>query len=72
MRRLQKLSYSFEISLIDWSSKKVEPYFFQSELSPVVELCPFQRVIMNFCNQDIFKSIAARSFKLSQLIEDNE
>ena len=26
---------------------------------------------MKFCNQDISKSITARSFKLSQQIEDN-
>ena len=27
---------------------------------------------MKFCNQDISKTITARSFKLGQLIEDNE
>ena len=27
---------------------------------------------MKFCNQDISKTILARSFKLGQLIEDNE
>ena len=27
---------------------------------------------MKFCNQDISKSIATRSFKLSQQIEDND
>ena len=26
---------------------------------------------MNFCNQNISKTITARSFKLAQLIEDN-
>ena len=31
--------------------------------------CPFQ---IKFCKQDISKSITARSFKLSQPIEDNE
>ena len=33
--------------------KKIDTYFFQSGLSPFVELCPFWRVIMKFCNQDI-------------------
>ena len=27
---------------------------------------------MKYCNQDISKTITARSFKLGQLIEDNE
>ena len=44
-------------------------YFLKSWLSPFVELCPFERVIMKFCNQIISK---ARSFKLGQLIEDND
>ena len=29
------------------------------------------KVRMEFCNQDISKTIAARSFKFGQLIEDN-
>ena len=31
--------------------------------------CPLQ---IKFCNQDISNSITARSFKISQQIEDNE
>ena len=37
-------------------------YFFK--LSPFADL--------NFCNHDISKTITARSFKLGQLIEDDE
>ena len=46
--------------------------FFKSGLSPFLELCPFKRVIMKFCNQAISKTIPGSSFKLCQLIEDNE
>ena len=48
------------------------PLAFKSGLSPFVELCPFKRVIMKFCNKDISKIIAATSFNLGQLIENNE
>ena len=50
--------------------KITDSYFFSSELSPFEQLCPFLRVRMKFFNQDISKTIAARSFKLGQLIED--
>ena len=74
VRPLQNLlRYSFEISYMDSSSKKIiDMYFFKSGLSPFVEVCPFYRVIMKFCNQDISKTITAMSFKLGQLIEHNE
>ena len=73
LRPLQNLlRYSFEISYMDYSSKLLTHIFFKSGLSPFVELCPFERVIMKFCNQDISKTITAMSFKLGQLIEHNE
>ena len=37
---------------------------------PFVELCPFLRAIMIFCNLDISKPVTARSSKLGQLIEE--
>ena len=37
----------------------------------VIALCKFL-AIMIFCNQDISKTITAMSFKLGQVIEDNE
>ena len=33
---------------------------------------PFQIWTLKICNHDISKTIAARSFKLGQLIEDDE
>ena len=52
--------------------KKDTYFFFKFGVSPFVELCPFQRVIMIFCKQNISKTITAMSFKLVQLIEGNE
>ena len=46
-------------------------FFFLSELSPFLELCPFEKIRMKSCQQDISKSIWARGLKLSQLIGDN-
>ena len=46
--------------------------FFSSELSPLAELCPFEGLKVQICNHDISKTITARSFKLGQLIEDDE
>ena len=66
------LRYSFEISYMDSLSKIIDTYFFKSELCPFVELCPFERVIMKFCNQDFSKTITATSFKHGKLIEHNE
>ena len=34
--------------------------------------CPLQILALKTCNQDISKTITASSFKLGQLIEDNE
>ena len=51
---------------------KAYPYFFLSELSPLAELCPFEGLKVQICNHDISKTITARSFKLGQLIEDDE
>ena len=52
--------------------KIADPYFLGSELSPLVKFCPFKRGGMKFWNQDILKIVVARSFKLGQLIKDNE
>ena len=46
-------------------------FYFLSELSPFLELCPFEKIRMKSCQQDISKSIWARGLKLSQLIGDN-
>ena len=47
-------------------------FFFLSELSPFLELCPFVKIRMKSCQQDISKSILARALKLGQLIGDVE
>ena len=47
-------------------------FFFLSELSPLNELCPFEGLKVQIYNHDISKIITARSFKLGQLIEDDE
>ena len=66
-------SQGFEISYMDSSSKNSLPvFFFLSELSPLAELCPFEGLKVQICNHDISKTITARSFKLGQLIEDDE
>ena len=46
--------------------------FFLSKLSPFLELCPFEKIRMKSCQQDISKSIWARDLKLGQLIGDDE
>ena len=58
---------------MDSSSKNSLPvFFFLSELSPLDELCPFEDLKVKIFNHDISKTITARSFKLGQLIEDDE
>ena len=58
---------------MDSSSKNSLPvFFFLSELSPLAELCPVEGLTVQICNHDISKIITARSFKLGQLIEDDE
>ena len=58
---------------MDSSSKNSLPvFFFLSELSPLAELCPFEGLKVQICKHDISKTITARSFKLGQLIEDDE
>ena len=53
--------------------KIADPYFFfLTELSPVLELCPFEKIRMKSFQQDISKSILARSLKLGQLIGNVE
>ena len=47
-------------------------FFFLSELSPLAELCPFEGLTVQICNHAISKTITARSYKLGQLIEDDE
>ena len=65
--------YGFEISYMDSSWKNSwSVFFFLSELSPFLELCPFEKISMKSCQQDILKSIWARGLKLGQLIEDDE
>ena len=55
------------------SWKNSWPVFcFLSELSPFLELCPFEKIRMKSCQQDISKSIWARGLKLGQLIGDDE
>ena len=55
------------------SQKIAYPYFFfLSELSPLAELCPFEGLKVQICTHDISKTITARSFKLDELIEDDE
>ena len=44
--------------------------FFLSELPPFLELCPFEKIRMKSCQQDISKR--ARGLKLGQLIGDDE
>ena len=44
--------------------KKVALFFF--------ELSPFADLDLKICNHDISKTITARSFKLGQLIENDE
>ena len=46
-------------------------FFFLSELSPFLELCPFEKIRMKSCQQDISKRIWA-GLKLGQLIRDDE
>ena len=47
-------------------------FSFLSELSPFLELCPFEKIRMKSCQQDISKCIWARGLKLGQLIGDDE
>ena len=44
---------------------KIKSYFFSDYL-------PLQVLTLKICNHDISKTITARSFKLGQLIEDDE
>ena len=44
----------------------------KKKLSYFFELCPLQILALKTCCQDISKTITATSFKLGQLIEDNE
>ena len=47
-------------------------FFYLSELSPFLELYPFEKIWTKSCQQDILKSIWARGLKLGQLIGDDE
>ena len=66
------LRYSFEISYMDSSSKIIDTYFFKSGLSPFVELCSFLKGHNDILQSRFLETITAMSFKLSQVIEDNE
>ena len=58
---------------MDSSRKNNWPVFFYlSELSPFLELYPFEKIWTKSCQQDILKSIWARGLKLGQLIGDDE
>ena len=51
----------FQISYMDSSWKKwLTRIFFLSDLCPFLELCPFEKIRMKSCQQDISKSIWAR------------
>ena len=52
--------------------KQLTCIFFLSELSPFLELCPFEKIRMKSCQQDISKDIWAWGLKLGQLIGDDE
>ena len=53
--------------------KKLTCISFLSELSPFLELCPFEKIRMKSCQEDLSKSIGAGSLKkLGQLIGDDE
>ena len=69
-KKIQAMVLKFHI----WMPRQkiAYPYFFLSELSPLAELCPFEGLEVQICNHDISKTITDRSFKLDQLIEDDE
>ena len=46
--------------------------FVLSELSPFLELCPFEKIRMKSCQQDISKSVLTWGLNLGQLIGDVE
>ena len=52
--------------------KITDLYFFLIWIISPFGVMPLLKIIMKFCNQDISKTITARSFKLGQLIEDNK
>ena len=52
--------------------KQLTCIFFLSELSPLAKLCPFEGLKVQICNHDISKITTARSFKLGQLLEDDD
>ena len=52
--------------------KIADLHFLMSEISPFLELCPFEKIRMKFRQQDISKRIWARDLKLDQLIGDDE
>ena len=53
--------------------KIADPYYFSCLSYPsFLELCPFKKIRMKSCQQDIMKSIRARGLKHGQLIGDDE
>ena len=52
--------------------KIAHPNFFLSELSPLPSYAPFKGKECNFVSRIFSKIIEARSFKLGQLVEDDE
>ena len=56
---------------LSWRKSRLV-FLFLSELSPLQELCPFEKIRMNYFQQDIGKSSLARGLKLGQLFWDDE
>ena len=52
--------------------KKGDPFIFLSELSPFLELCPFEKIRMKSCQQYISKTRWAIGLNLGQLIGDDK
>ena len=71
---MNRACYDFEISCMDSAWKNNWPvfFFFLSDVSPFLELCPFEKIRMKSCQQDISKIVWARGLKLGQLIGDGK
>ena len=70
---MNRACYGLEISYMDSSWKTKSEYFlFLSELSPFLELWPFEKIRMKSCQQDVSQSVWARGLKRGQLIGDDK
>ena len=54
------------------NGKIADPYFFSCPSYPFLELCPFEKIGMKYCQKGISKSIWARALKLGQMTGDDE